>query len=138
MTTTREAFETATQAFNAHDVEGFAQMLAEDAVFDAPGDMHGEGKSACVDFYSSWFDAFPDAQVEVRNLHVVDDTAVEEGIFTGTHEGVLHSPDRDILPTGRPVRVEYVQVLRFRDGKHASFKLMFDRLAMLEQLELAP
>jgi ketosteroid isomerase-like protein len=67
----------------------------------------------------------------------VDDTAIEEGVFTGTHDGVLHGADRDILPTGRPVRVEYVQVLRFRDGKHASFRLMFDRLAMLEQLGLA-
>jgi hypothetical protein len=29
-------------------------------------------------------------------------------------------------------------VLRFRDGKHASFNLMFDRLMMLEQLGLVP
>jgi hypothetical protein len=29
-------------------------------------------------------------------------------------------------------------VLRFRDGKHASFNLVFDRLEMLEQLGLAP
>ena len=41
-------------------------------------------------------------------------------------------------PTGRPVAVEYIQVLRFRDGKHISFNLMFDRLLMLEQLGLLP
>jgi hypothetical protein len=29
-------------------------------------------------------------------------------------------------------------VLRFRDGKHVSFNLMFDRLLMLEQLGLIP
>jgi hypothetical protein len=29
-------------------------------------------------------------------------------------------------------------VLRFRDGKHISFNLMFDRLLMLEQLGLIP
>jgi hypothetical protein len=29
-------------------------------------------------------------------------------------------------------------VLRFREGKHLSFNLMFDRLAMLEQLGLVP
>jgi hypothetical protein len=29
-------------------------------------------------------------------------------------------------------------VLRFRDGTHASFNLMFDRLLMLEQLDLMP
>jgi hypothetical protein len=34
--------------------------------------------------------------------------------------------------------VGYIQVLRFRDGKHISFNLMFDRLMMLEQLGLVP
>jgi hypothetical protein len=42
------------------------------------------------------------------------------------------------VSTGRAVRVEYIQVLRFRDGKHVSFNLMFDRLLMLEQLGLIP
>ena len=71
-------------------------------------------------------------------MHVTGDTAVEEGTFTGTHNGVLRSPAGDIPPTGRPVTVYYLQVLRFRDGKHVSFNLMFDRLLMLEQLGLIP
>jgi hypothetical protein len=29
-------------------------------------------------------------------------------------------------------------MLRFRDGKHVSFNLMFDRLMMLEQLGVVP
>jgi ketosteroid isomerase-like protein len=32
----------------------------------------------------------------------------------------------DIRPTGRSVELQYIQVLRFRDGKHVSFNLMFD------------
>jgi hypothetical protein len=40
-------------------------------------------------------------------------------------------PTGDISPTGRPVRIAYIHVLRFRDGKHVSFNLMFDRLSML-------
>ena len=44
----------------------------------------------------------------------------------------------DIPPTGRSVEVDYIQVLRFRDGKHVSLNLMFDRLTMLEQLGLVP
>jgi hypothetical protein len=36
------------------------------------------------------------------------------------------------------VAVDYIQVLRFRDGKHLSFNLMFDRLVMLERLSLLP
>jgi len=73
----------------------------------------------------------------VHALHVAGDVAVEEGTFTGTHRGTLRSPAGDIPPTGRPVTVPYIQVLRFRDGRHASFNLMYDRLLMLEHLGLA-
>jgi hypothetical protein len=134
--TTREAFETGTETFNAHDIDGFAAVLANDVVFHAPGGMSGEGKAACAEFYGSWFDAFPDAHVEVHHLHIIDDVAVEEGTFTGTHNGILRSPMGDVPPTGRSVTLDYTQVLRFRDGMHVSFNLMFDRLLMLEQLGL--
>jgi ketosteroid isomerase-like protein len=73
-----------------------------------------------------------------RAVHIIDDVAVEEGTSSGTQNGVLRNPMGDIPPTGRAVAVAYIQVLRFRDGKHTSFNLMFDRLLMLEQLGLAP
>jgi hypothetical protein len=33
---TREAFEKGTERFNAQDVQGFAEVLADDVVFTAP------------------------------------------------------------------------------------------------------
>src|SRR5262249_35066684 len=124
--------------FNAHDLDGFRDVLAEDVVFEAPGGARGQGKAACAAFFGSWFGAFPDAHVDVHDLHVVGDVAIEEGTFTGTHDGVLHTPTGDTPPIGRPVSIDYIQVLRFREGKHVSFNLMFDRLLMLEQLGLVP
>jgi len=136
--TVREAFERGTATFNAHDLDGFAEVLADDVVFKAPGGAHGRGKTACAAFFGSWFAAFPNALVEVEAVHIMGDAAVEEGTFRGTQDGVLQAPTGDIPPTGRSVEVDYIQVLRFRDGKHVSFHLMFDRLAMLEQLGLVP
>lgn len=136
--TVREAFAKGTETFNAHDIDGFSDVLADQAVFHAPGGMRGEGKNACAQFFADWFSAFPDAHVEVHGVHITDDVAVEEGTFTGTHNGVLRSPAADIPPTGRSVTVDYIQVLRFHGGKHMSFNLMFDRLQMLEQLGLVP
>jgi steroid delta-isomerase-like uncharacterized protein len=136
--TAREVFEKGTATFNAHDLDGFAEVLADDVVFKAPGGMHGEGKAACAAFFGNWFAAFPNARVEVEAVHIVDDVAVEEGTFMGTQNGILHGPMGDIPPTGRSVEVDYIHVLRFRDGKHVSFNLMFDRLTMLEQLGLVP
>jgi ketosteroid isomerase-like protein len=134
--TTREAFEHGTDTFNAHDIEGFAEVLADDVVFVAPGGMRGEGKAACVEFYGGWHSAFPDAHVEVHSVHFVDDVAVEEGTFSGTHNGVLNTPSGAVPPTGRAVSLPYIHVLHFRDGLHVSFNLIFDRLLMLEQLGL--
>jgi ketosteroid isomerase-like protein len=136
--TPREAFEKGTATFNAHDLDGFAEVLDDNVVFKAPGGMHGEGKAACAAFFGSWFVAFPDARVQVQAVHIVDDVAVEEGTFMGTQNGALHTPMGDIPSTGRSVQLEYIHVLRFRDGKHVSFHLMFDRLLMLEQLGLVP
>jgi predicted ester cyclase len=136
--TTREAFERGTDTFNAHDLDGFASVLTDDVAFHAPGGMHGQGKAACLEFYGGWLCAFPDFHIEVHNVHFIDDVAVEEGTYSGTHDGILHTPAGDIPPTGRAVSGEYIQVLHFRDGKHCSFNLAFDRLQMIEQLGLAP
>ena len=136
--TVREAFEKGTDTFNAHDIDGFTSVLADDVVYQAPGGISGQGKAACAQFFAGWWDAFPDAHIDVHAVHVAGDIAVEEGTFTGTHHGTLHSPAGDIAPTGRQVAVDYIHVLRYRDGKHASFNLLFDRLAMLEQLGLLP
>ncbi|HEY1273330.1 MAG TPA: nuclear transport factor 2 family protein [Thermoleophilaceae bacterium] len=136
--TTREAFERGTETFNAHDLAGFGEVVADDVVFRAPGGLEGRGREACVAFFGGWMEAYPDAHVEVTALHLDGDVAIEEGTFTGTHDGTLHTPAGDIAATGRPVEVDYVQVLRFRDGRHVAFNLMFDRLAMLEQLGVVP
>ena len=44
--TARDAFERGTETFNAHDLDGFAAVLADDVVFAAPGGMRGEGRPA--------------------------------------------------------------------------------------------
>jgi ketosteroid isomerase-like protein len=126
--TAREAFERGTATFNDHDIDGFTRVLADEVVFRAPGEVRGEGKEACAAFFGSWFAAFSDAHVEVQAVHFVDDVAVEEGRFTGTQDDVLRAPGQDIPRTGRFVKVDYIQVLHFRDGKHASFNRVFDRL----------
>lgn len=136
--TVREAFDKWTRAFNAHNIGEFADMLADDAVLHAPGGMNFEGKDACAQYFAGWLGGFPDAHVEVNAVHITGDVAVEEGTFTGTHDGVLHTPAGDIPPTGRRVTADYIQVNRFRDGKTTYSNLMYDQLEMLEQLGLMP
>ncbi len=136
--TVRKIFEKGTDAFNAHDIDAFAEIMADDVSTRAPGNVDLKGKEAVKAFYRSWLDAFPDARVEINALHVVDETAIEEGVFSGTHRATLRSPSGDLPATGRAVRIEYIQVLRIRSDRIASFHLVFDRAELLEQLGLAP
>jgi steroid delta-isomerase-like uncharacterized protein len=136
--TARQAFDKATEAFNAHDIDEFAGTLADDVVFRAPGGISGEGRQACAQFFAGWLGSFPDAHVKIRAVHIAGDVAVEEGTFTGTHDGVLHTSAGDIPPTGRHVTADYIEVHRFRDGKSIHSNLMYDQFEMLEQLGLMP
>ena len=122
------ALERAVAAFNAHDLDGLADVLADDVVCRAPGGVLEQGKAACVELHRRWLADFPDARLDVRARHAVGDVVVEEGTFRGTHDGIAR--------TGRCVALEYVRVVRVRGGRHVSLHLMFDRLLMLEQLGL--
>jgi ketosteroid isomerase-like protein len=123
-----DAVEGATERFNAHDLDGLEDLLADDVICRAPGGVEEQGRAACIEFHRRWLADFPDAQVEVRARHTIDRVVVEEGTFRGTHDGVA--------PTGRSVCFDFVRVVEVRDGKQVSLDLTFDRLVMLEQLGL--
>ena len=134
----RDAFERGTDAFNAHDLDAFAETLSDDVVQTAPGGMRFEGKAATMEFFGIWLEAFPDCHVEITRAIVTDDAVVEHGIFSGTHSGAFHTPDGDVPPTGRSVSAEYVNLLSYRDGRFTAGDLLYDRLTLLEQLGLVP
>jgi ketosteroid isomerase-like protein len=127
--TDQQVFETGSDAFNAHDLGQIDELLADDVVFLGPGEERGEGRAACLEFYGSWFDDFPDAELRIQGMHFFDDVAIEEGTFTGTHAGRAH--------TGRRVSLDYVRIIRSCQGKHVSQRVMFDLTLMLEQLGLS-
>lgn len=127
--TDQEVFDTGTEAFNAHDLDQIEELLDDDVVFQGPGEDWREGKAACLEFYGGWFDDFPDAHLAIQGIHFFDDVAIEEGTFTGTHDGRAH--------TGREVTLDYVRVIRSCGGKQVSLRLMFDLMLMLDQLGLS-
>ena len=52
-----------------------------------------EGREACLDwFMPGWFGALSDADIQVEDAQIIGDVAVEEGTFTGTHDGVPPQP----------------------------------------------
>ena len=72
-----EAVKTALDAFSAHDLDGPADVLADDVVCRAPGGVEAKGKAACVEFHRRWLADFPDGRAEVRARHMTDHVVVE-------------------------------------------------------------
>ena len=135
----REAFDKGTDAFNAHDLGAFGETMADDVVQTAPGGMNSHGRDACMAFYGIWIEAFPDAHVDVPDVLITDDTAVEEGTFTGTHNGVFHTPMGDIPPTGRKVSWRQCHLLTVDDeGRFVDHDAIRDDLGLLRQLGVVP
>jgi len=138
MTDTKTVADAAVATFNAHDEPGIRALYAENAVFEAPGDVRVEGPDACTEYVMVWQRAFPDAGLTVHHEVVAGDTAVHEFTFEGTHTDTLVGPAGEIPATNRHLVGRGVEVIRVADGKIVAFNLYFDQVQVLTQLGLMP
>ena len=134
----REVYEQLSTAFINKDEAGVRAAAADGIEFVMPG-MGTTGVDAYIEMARVWWNAFPDMSLRHTRVYVDGDTAIEEGVFSGTHTGVMPSPTGEMIPpTGRRVELAYTDVFTVRDGKVQSDRLYMDRLGMLEQLGLVP
>ena len=138
MSDTRSAFDAWIDAFNAHDEEAMRAITADDCVFEGPGGVRVEGRDATVGYAMNWLNAFSDAKIQVEHVVVDGDWVAMTGVFKGTHDGTLSSPDGDVPATGRTLEGRHSQFVRFADGKSAEEYLYYDQLDVITQLGLVP
>jgi steroid delta-isomerase-like uncharacterized protein len=125
-------------AFNDHDESRIRELNAENAVFEAPGDVHVEGREATTQYAMAWLNAFPDARLNVKNEFASGDWVVQEFIFEGTHEGTLSGPAGEIPATHRRLNGRGVQIFRVEGDAVVDTRLYFDQVQVLTQLGLMP
>ena len=138
MTDARRVGAEFVEAFNAHDENRIRQLNAENAVFEAPGDVRLEGREAATQYGMAWLRAFSDARVTVHNELEAGDWVVQEFTFEGTHTDTLSTPAGEIPPTNRRLRGRGVQLLRVEGETVADTRLYFDQVQVLTQLGLMP
>lgn len=126
------------EAFNAHDEEGIRELNADNAVFEAPGDVRIEGRDAATEYAMSWVRAFRDARITVNNEFADGEWVVQEFTFTGTHDGTLMSPAGEIPPTHKTLNGRGVQIFRVEGDAIADTRLYFDQVQVMTQLGLMP
>ena len=125
-------------AFNDHDESRIRELNAENTVFEAPGDVHIEGREAATQYAMAWLNAFPDARLTIKNELASGDWVAQEFTFEGTHEGTLSGPAGEIPATHRRLNGRGVQVFRVDGDEVVDTRLYFDQVQVLTQLGLMP
>jgi len=125
-------------AFNAHDEERIRSLNAENAVFEAPGDIHLEGREATTQYAMEWIHAFPDARITVHNEVAAGDWVVQEFSFEGTHTAPMQTPMGEIPATNRSLNGRGVQIFKVEGDVVVDTRLYFDQVQVMTQLGLMP
>ena len=126
------------EAFNAHDEARIRELNGEDVVFEAPGEVHIEGRDAATEYALAWLRAFPDARLTVKNELADGDWVAQEFTFEGTHEDTLSSPSGDIPATHNKLSGRGVQIFKVKGEVVTDTRLYFDQVEVLTQLGLMP
>jgi len=114
------------------------QIYAPDIVSVQPGGTTIEGLDAFVAFGRGFATAFPDSHHEVRSIIESGNVAVAEVTFTGTHTGPLATPQGEVPPTGRTVRLPACLVFEVNAGRITAQRAYFDQMTFAAQLGLIP
>jgi predicted ester cyclase len=80
----------------------------------------------------------PDLRLEIEHLPTDGPAAADEGIITGTHDGVFHTPHGDVAPRGRAIALRWAAVYVTDGDTLKSEDLFFDQMDFLGQLGLLP
>ncbi len=74
--------------------------------------------------------AYPDARFEIDDMIAEGDSVVTKKTFTGTNTGEFGG----MPATGKQVSLQYVDIMRVRDGRIVEHWLSMNQLSWMQQL----
>jgi predicted ester cyclase len=127
----REIWE---EIFPTGDVARLADVIAEDGIDHSARPDEPQGLAGAQQTML-WLGAvFSDQRWEIHQVIGEGDLVVVYCTLHGRHSGDLMG----IAPTNRKVAMDYVQILRFRNGKAVERWAVRDDMALLSQLGVLP
>ena len=125
--------------FSTRNIEDTLATMVEDAyVNHIPVLTGGSGRDELREFYSKRFipQMPPDTEMTPVSRTIGEDQIVDEMIFKFTHTIPMDWMLPGIPPTGKPVEVPLVAIVRFRDNKLAHEHIYWDQATVLVQIGL--
>lgn len=95
-----------------------------------------DGAEAVMNYFKTSRRAFPDQANEPILLRAMEDAVLAEFWLTGTHEGPIQTPQGQLAPTGKKIRVRMAAVFEFAPGGAGIVcqRVYFDSATILRQL----
>ena len=122
------------EIFPSGDVDRLADVIAEDGIDHSARPDEPQGLVGVQQTMLWLGSVFSDQRWEIHQVIGEDDTVVVYCTLRGRHTGDLLG----IPPTNREVAMDYVQILRFRDGKAVERWGVRDDMALMRQLGALP
>ena len=118
---------------NQNQLNVFDEIIALNYVnYDMPAPAPGpEGLRQVVGMFKA---GFPDLHATIEDAIAEDDRVATRGYITGTHNG----PFMNIPPTGKSIKVAYIDLWRIEDGKAIENWVEMDMLGLMQQLGVVP
>jgi len=129
--TMRRAYE----LISAGDIDGFADLLADDLVEHEEFPGLEPSKEGVKQFFAIFRAGFPDLRYEPQDIIVSGDKVAVRARFKGTQSGEFMG----MPPSGKSVDVQLVDIVRFEDdGLAHEHWGVFDAMSMMQQLGAMP
>jgi steroid delta-isomerase-like uncharacterized protein len=126
----RRVFE---EGMNPNKPGVYDEVIAADYVnHDFPAPAPGVEGFKIVD--AMFRAAFPDFHVTVEDELADGDKVASRGYFTGTHKGQFMG----IPPTGKAIKVSYIDIWTVENGKLKENWVQMDMLGLMQQLGVIP
>ncbi len=120
---------------NAGDVDGFAELLADEFVEHEETPGLAPTKDGVKAFFRMYIAAFPDLRMDVEDIVASGTKVVARVTATGTNRGEFMG----MPATGKRIKVQLIDIMRFGDdGLVHEHWGVIDALAMMQQLGAMP
>lgn len=123
----------AEEIWNKKDSSKLGDFLAPNCSLQTPDGVL-RGINEYKQLHETYLRAFPDCKLTIDEVISEGDMVAARYTFSGTHKGEL----RGVAPTGKHVSETAVLICKIANGKITEETTIWDRLALLEKLGVAP